>query len=73
MVELGFNPSETSLDPTTPQGFGNRVAAALLEYRHRDGSNQLGDLHPGPYSDYTGYVSVNGPDTINDPNHWSLL
>jgi hypothetical protein len=33
----------------------------------------LGDLHPGAYSDYTGYVSVNDPDNINDPNHWQPL
>jgi hypothetical protein len=30
MVKLGFDPSETSLDTTTPQGIGNRTAAALL-------------------------------------------
>jgi hypothetical protein len=73
MVKLGFDPSETSLDTTTPQGIGNRTAAALVEYRHHDGSNQLGDLHPGPYSDYTGYVPVNDPNTIVDPNHWQPL
>jgi hypothetical protein len=73
MVELGFDPSDTSSDLTTPQGIGNRVAAALLEYRHHDGSNQLGDLFPGPYSDYTGYVPTNTPDTIHDPNRWQPL
>jgi len=41
--------------------------------RHHDGSNQLGDLHPGSYSDYTAYAPVNTPDHINDPNRWQPL
>jgi hypothetical protein len=73
MAELGYDPFDTSQDPATPQGIGNRAARALLDYRHQDGSNQLGDLHPGPYSDYTGYAPVNGPDTIFDPNRWQPL
>ena len=32
----------------------------MLDYRHHDGSNQLGDLNAGaPYSDYTGFTPVN--------------
>ncbi len=45
----------------------------MTEFRHGDGSNQLGDLHPGAYSDYTGYQPVNTPDHINDPNRWQPL
>jgi len=44
-----------------------------LNYRHTDGSNQLGDLHPGAYSDYTGYVPVNTVDMLNDSNKWQPL
>lgn len=76
MGQLGYNPADTSQSPNTPTGVGNRVAAALLAMRHNDGSNQLGNLHPGAYSDYTGYVPVNGPDTpvANlDPNRWQAL
>src|SRR5262249_24427244 len=62
MAELGFDPSDTSQDPTTPSGVGNLVADAVLQFRHHDGSNQLGDLHAGAYSDYTGYVPVNDAD-----------
>ena len=49
------------------------AATAVIAFRHHDGANQLGDLHPGAYSDYTGYVPVNDPDHINDPNRWQPL
>ena len=45
----------------------------MLGFRHHDGSNQLGDLHPGAYSDTTGYRAVNTPATIVDPNRWQPL
>jgi hypothetical protein len=71
--QLGYAPSDDSDDPATPAGVGNRAAAAVLAFRHHDGSNQLGDLHPGSYSDYTGYVAVNPPTAIVDPNRWQPL
>jgi hypothetical protein len=52
---------------------GNRAAAAVIAFRHADGSNQLGDLNPGPYSDYTGYTPVNTPDQLIDANRWQPL
>jgi hypothetical protein len=73
MSSLGYDPSDTSTDTSTPTGIGNVVAAAVLAFRHHDGSNQLGDLHPGAYSDYTGYVPVNNPDYIFNPNRWQPL
>jgi hypothetical protein len=73
MRSLGYEPSDLSLDTGRPSGIGNVSAQALLNYRHFDGSNQLGDLHPGAYSDYTGYVPVNTVDTLNDPNKWQPL
>jgi hypothetical protein len=74
MGDLGFDPADTSTDPTTPTGIGNITAAAVIAFRHHDGSNQLGDENGGaPYSDYTGYVPVNGPDEIVDPNRWQPL
>src|SRR5262249_37406910 len=39
----GINPNDASTDITTPIGIGNIAAAALLDYRHHDGSNQLGN------------------------------
>ena len=76
MAQLGFDPEDISTDPNTPVGIGNLSAAALLEFRHADGSNQLGDLNDGaPYSDYTGYEPANPPQGqgIADPNRWQPL
>lgn len=73
MVSLGYDPDNGSTDVTTPAGIGNTAAAAVLDFRHHDGSNQLGDLNPGAYSDYTGYQPVNTPDQINDPSRWQPL
>jgi hypothetical protein len=73
MAALGYDPDGASTDTTTPQGVGNVAAGAVTEFRHHDGANQLGDLHPGAYSDYTGYVPVNDPDHINDPNRWQAI
>lgn len=73
MTEYGFNPSDTTLDSSLPQGIGNVACQAVLNMRHKDGSNQLGDLHSGAYSDYTGYVARNTFDTINDLNSWVPL
>jgi len=68
MRELGYDPANASRDKSTPSGIGNRVAAALLEFRHGDGSNQLGG-----YADTSGYVPVNDSTHINDPNRWQPL
>jgi hypothetical protein len=86
MASLGYDPSDQSHDTSTPTGIGNVTAKALLDFRHADGSNQLGNVPGGtpgvPYSDYTGYVPANLPmdtrfplalSTVNDPNRWQPL
>jgi hypothetical protein len=75
MAELGLDPANTTRDPATAAGIGNLAAAALLSFRHADGSNQHGALGATglPYSDYTGYVPANTADAIADPNHWQPL
>jgi hypothetical protein len=75
MAQLGFDPGNSTQDPATPAGVGNLAAAALLAFRHADGSNQLGTLGPSgvPYADYTGYVPTNTPDAVADPNQWQPL
>lgn len=80
MTRLGYDLNDTSTNTSTPSGIGNTVSNAVITFRHTDGSNQLGDLHPGAYSDYTGYVAKNPPDTNNpatnlvpDPDHWQPL
>jgi hypothetical protein len=73
MALLGYNTGDTGTELNTASGVGNSCAANLLSFRHSDGSNQLGDLHAGAYSDYTGYLPVNSVDQIVDPNHWQPL
>jgi len=82
MASLGYDPSDTSTDTTTPSGVGNVACAAVLNFRHNDGSNQLGNMTPSgvPYADFTGYVAVNTPSTVPinpalvlDPNRWQPL
>ena len=86
MHSLGFDPDDESMDITTPVGIGNVACKAVLDFRHHDGSNQLGDEPGGtpgvPYSDYTGYAPVNDPMDMNapfdrskvhDPNRWQPL
>ncbi|MFP5265299.1 MAG: DUF6851 domain-containing protein [Blastocatellia bacterium] len=73
MSDLGYDPSDATTDTSTAAGVGNVASAAVIEFRHHDGSNQLGDLNPGAYSDYTGYVPVNTPDQVFDINRWQPL
>src|SRR5206468_2167947 len=71
MRSLGHDPNNLTTDATTPIGVGNVAARAVLEFRHRDGANQLGDEpggRPGvSYSDYTGYMSLNAPMDMRVP------
>ena len=73
MNSLGYDPAYIAQDRNTAAGVGNLACAAVLTARHADGSNQLGNLNPGAYSDYSGYVPVNSSSTIVDPNHWQPL
>ena len=73
MTLLGYDPNDASTSLNTPAGIGNVAAAAVLAAWHQDGSNQLGDLHAGAYTDYTGYVPVNTPTTVYYPLRWQPL
>lgn len=73
MTELGFNPNNSSLDPSTPEGIGNLAAKQVIEARLNDGSNQRGTMAGSngiPYSDYTGYKPVNSADSLFDIRYW---
>jgi hypothetical protein len=76
LAALGYDPADASTDTTTPQGIGNVTAQAVLDFRHADGANQLGDQPGGParaYADYTGYTPVNTWNQLVDPYHWQPL
>jgi len=73
MKELGLDPTNESLDPTTPEGIGNLAAKAVIEKRRHDGSNQYGDLGDSngrPYYNYTNYKPVNDVENNVDINRW---
>lgn len=86
MRTLGYDAGDRTRDATTAAGVGNVACDAVLEFRHHDGSNQLGD-EPGaptraPYADYTGYRPANAPmdltaafdaSTVRDPARWQPL
>jgi hypothetical protein len=72
MQALGFNPAEAE-DAGTPSGIGKTACDAVLEFRHRDGANQLGDRRPGAYSDYTGFTPANTSEVLIDQNRWQPL
>lgn len=73
----GHDPDdEAASDPSTPQGVGAAAASAVIEFRRRDGANQMGDEKGGdgsPYSDYTGYAPVNAPEEIVVPMRWTPI
>jgi hypothetical protein len=72
MADLGYVIDGT--DTSTAAMVGAVAAQAVLDFRHRDGANQLGDLNGGaPYSDYTGYQPVNTWDQVKDPDRWQPL
>jgi hypothetical protein len=86
MRSLGYDAADLSTDTSQPAGIGNVAARAVLDFRHRDGANQLGDEPGGipgvPYSDYTGYIATNDPmdlraqfdaTTVHDPSSWQPL
>ncbi|MEQ1821648.1 MAG: DUF6851 domain-containing protein [Fimbriimonadaceae bacterium] len=68
LTAQGFDPSETTADPSSAAGMGNLCANEVTSRRHVDGSNQLNG-----YADTTGYAPVNTVATVNDPNRWQPL
>lgn len=68
MVELGFDPDNTTTDTATAAGIGNVSAEALLEFRREDGSNQEGDA---PNGELNGYEPVNLPGDSVDIESWT--
>jgi hypothetical protein len=64
MADLGYDLN----DSTTPAVIGNTAAQAVIDFRHNDGSNQLGG-----YADTTNYQPVNSWETVSDPWRWQPL
>lgn len=80
MKQLGYDPDDRSTDIETPAGIGNVACGAVLEFRHHDKSNQLGDMDSAaqanalstgirmsadsPYADWSGYRPLNAPSPV---------
>lgn len=73
LASYGYIPDPVNTDPNTPAGVANHLCQAVLDMRHDDGANQLGNRAPGAYSDYTDYQPVNTPDMLVDPGRWQPL
>lgn len=72
-TELGLDPDNRSLDPTTPEGIGNLAAKNVIEKRKHDGANQYGEEEGSngqPYFNYVAYEPVNTPEVNVDINRW---
>jgi hypothetical protein len=65
MADLGHDPHDYTRHDSL---VGAHAARAGIDARAHDGANQ----HAG-YADDTGYVPVNTPDVIADPNRWQPL
>jgi len=73
MKDLGLDPMNETLDPSTPEGIGNLAAKAVIEARKGDGSNQYGEEEGSngeAYFNYVAYQPINSPDKNVDPNRW---
>ncbi len=60
----------------SPEAVGNAAGQTIVNERQHDGANQLGDERGSsgvPYSDYTFYSPVNGPDAVLDVDHWQPI
>jgi hypothetical protein len=75
MADLGY--AVDGSDTSTAAQVGRTAAQAVLDFRHRDGSNQLADEPGGTpgvaYSDYTGYQPVNTWNDVRFPDRWQPL
>ncbi|MEH6680465.1 MAG: vanadium-dependent haloperoxidase [Sediminicola sp.] len=73
MEELGLDPDNNTLDPSSPIGVGNLAARAVIDARRNDGSNQYGDMEGSkgvPYYDYTNYTPINSVERNIDIDRW---
>ncbi|WP_267242605.1 vanadium-dependent haloperoxidase [Streptomyces sp. PR69] len=76
----GYDPDNDEVNGRTPAGIAHKACDAVLEFRHNDGANQLGDPaysdpDPDSYVYDNGYVDYDNFDksTIKDPGRWAPI
>ena len=75
MVNLGFDPNNTSVIGNTPSALGNRIAATIIDFGHTDGSNEQNGYANQVYQPVNPALLVpfpGNPDLIY-PNRWQPL
>lgn len=73
MLQLDYDPANTTLDISSAAGIGNLAGRCILEAFAGDGANAYGTLQMPAWSDYTGYQPVNTPGQLRDPARWQPL
>jgi hypothetical protein len=74
MLELGYDPFDTSLEGDTPAALGNRVAQAVLNYTSSDGWNDFGGFMGSVYEPLNEPLVLDESGTgITFPNNWQPL
>ena len=76
LTRFGYDPMRGVASRRDAAGVGVLVGEKLCAHKHVDGANQLGDevgSAGAPYSDYTGYVPVNPPDKVWNPDRWQPI
>jgi len=74
LILVGLDPTDESLDPTTPVGIGNIVGKTIVRFAQQDGMNSVGLIgrkyNPIPFRDYTEYQPVNSAFELKDASRW---
>jgi len=77
MVDLGYDPTFTSQVGDSPAAVGNRIAAMIIAFGLKDGSNEIDGfaIPDGFYAPVNPplVVAMPGNPTMLDPNRWQPL
>jgi hypothetical protein len=76
MASLGYDPTFTSLEGSSPAALGNRIAQACIDFGLTDGSNEAGayaNLHYQPVNPDLIPVRLDSDPGLVDPNRWQPL
>lgn len=72
MVDLGYDPQNTSTVGNTPSALGNRIAASVIAFGLADGSNEQNGFANQYYSNFNPpiFPELPGNPDMIDPNRW---
>lgn len=75
MVELGYDPNDTTTVGNTPAAVGNRIASGIIAFGLTDGANEAGGYANQVYAPVNPalVVSLPGNPDIIHPNRWQPL